>query len=278
MQRLSRLCLLRCDAVGRTVPQECLLRSAQRSLVTAERPKPLKRFYQEASVKQVSEKAWCVMLDSKALKTPKRTDLHLPSQPLAAALAEEWASQIDKVNPHDMPITTLACTAVDLVRPDPGGCISRMLPYLSSDTVCFEDDQERLAELQTAEWGPLREWFEARFGVKLRVAQGLGVPNHDEGTEQAVGLHLALRDEWELCALEVATNTAKSLVVAAALIDKPDTTAEDARRWALLEEFYQIERWGLVEGEHDVSHAECLRWYAAIHNFISERRRTGASE
>merc|ERR1711924_313526 len=146
---------------------------SHRTLVTAETPKSIKRFYKDVSVKEVSDGAWCIVLDTKDLKTPKGSALHLPSRPLAESLAEEWEAQVDKVKPLEMPLTTLACTAVDLVRPDRGACIDRMLPYLTSDTVCYEDEREGLLALQEAEWRPLREWYEASFGVKLGVARGL---------------------------------------------------------------------------------------------------------
>ena len=78
---------------------------------------------------------------------------------------------------------------------------------------------------------------------------------------------LLSRDAWELCALEVATQTvarhestatsqivclmiagslwpeAKSLIVASALLDR-STSVEEAVRWAQLEENFQIERTG----------------------------------
>lgn len=245
---------------------------SRRHLVTADRPKPMKRFYKGASVKQVEgSTAWSVTLDGKAVRTPKGSPLQLPSLTLAEAVAEEWESQGDKVLPLEMPMTTLGCTALDLVRPDPAACIDRLLPYLETDTVCFEDENERLAELQLQEWGPLREWFGQHFGVSLGTARGLAVPQHREGTLDAVGSQLCKRDEWELCALEVATTTAKSLIVAAALLERPSVDAEQALRWALLEEHFQIERWGLVEGEHDVSHEDVLLWMTATRRFVRKR-------
>merc|ERR1719401_2726195 len=114
-----------------------------------------------------------------------------------------------------------------------------MMPYLAMDTLCFEDDHEPLAELQRAEWGPLLRWFEERFGVQLAVARGLGAPAHPEATLITVASKLHSRDDWELCALEVATNTAKSLVVAVSLLDREDVAADDALKWALLEERFQ---------------------------------------
>lgn len=255
----------------------CHAFARRRSLVTAEAPKPIKRFYDRASARQV-EGVWRVMLDERVVKTPKGTVLDLPSRVVAEAVAAEWDGQSETLRPKEMPLTTIGCTAIDLIRPERDQCISRMLPYLATDTVCFVDEQGLLADLQAKEWGPLREWFQGHFGVTLSVASGLGVPNHPEGTLEAVERQLQQRDEWELCALEVATQTAKSVVVAAALLDRDGASPESALRWALLEEHFQIERWGLVEGEHDVSHSDCLVWLGACQRFVHAMRQGKAVE
>lgn len=92
-------------------------------------------------------------------------------------------------------------------------------------------------------------------------------PALSKATLPTVSLALESCDEWELTALEIATASAKSLVVASALMHREDVRAKDALRWSLLEEHFQIERWGLVEGEHDVSHSESVMWYAACRRF-----------
>jgi len=244
-------------------------------LVTAESPRPLKRFYTEATAEDASSGAACrVLLDGKPVKTPKGSFLALPSRALAEAVATEWRNQSTHVRPKEMPLTTIGCTVIDLVLPEtptgPGSnlCVDRMLPYLETDTVCYEDDHEPLADLQRSEWGPLRQWYENRLGVQLAIATGLSVPAHPEATLEAVRQDLQNRGPWELCALEIATTTAKSLVVATALLDRDDVAAEQALRWAILEEYFQIERWGLVEGEHDVAHQEALLWLNATQRFV----------
>eukprot|EP00927_Polykrikos_kofoidii_P060272 TRINITY_DN55292_c0_g1_i1.p1 TRINITY_DN55292_c0_g1~~TRINITY_DN55292_c0_g1_i1.p1 ORF type:complete len:309 (-),score=45.63 TRINITY_DN55292_c0_g1_i1:68-994(-) len=248
-----------------------------RGLVTAETPKPMKRFYKEVSVGQANgdvPTSWQVLLDGKAVKTPKGTFLRFPTSEMAEAARDEWESQTEFVRPKTMPITTIACTTLDLVQTDIDACVERMMPYLVTDTVCYEDDQELLAELQKNEWGPLRKWFEERIGVApLSVARGLAVPAHPEGTLATAEHHLKKRNSWELCALEIATNTSKSLVVATALFDREDMTAKKALRLALLEEFFQIERWGLVEGEHDVTHENALLWLDAARRVAHMSRR-----
>lgn len=240
-------------------------RPAARSLVTADTPKKVKRFYEGASWRQSGGNTWQVLLDGKPVRSPKGSMLELPSQILAEAVAAEWEAQTDLVRPLDMPLMTLGCTAVDLVRPElaDGSCVDRLMPYLQTDTLCFEDDNEELVAHQLSEWGPQRRWFEGHFGITLTVGRGLMVPTHPEGTMETVADALKTRSEWELTALEVATGTAKSLVIAVSLMEQPGVGAEDALRWALLEEQFQIERWGLVEGEHDVHHAEALKWLRA---------------
>ncbi|CAK0864364.1 unnamed protein product [Prorocentrum cordatum] len=248
--------------------------SALRGLVTAQSPKQMKRFYDGASAGLGEGGTWQVFLQvsgkDRVVRTPKRTVLELPCRITAEAVAKEWRSQGEYLQPLEMPMTTLGCTAVDLVRPQREACIDRMMPYLSMDTVCFEDDNEQLAEQQAAEWGPLRS--RKRFGVELKVARGLLSPGHPEATLDTVTEQFLERDDWELCALEVATNTAKSLIVATSLLDRSDVAPSDALQWAMLEERFQIDRWGLVEGEHDVKNDETLRWLEACQRFAVGRR------
>lgn len=244
--------------------------TGRRGIVAVGTTPPVRRFYESTGVELVGD-SWRVLLDGKTVKTPKGAVLEVPSSVLAEAISEEWAEQETHVKPLNMPLTTIGCTAVDIIRAERTECIDRMIPYLATDTLCFEDSNERLAVLQRTEWTPVRQWFETRFGVSLSVVQDFAIPRHPEGTLETVSQELSLRDEWDLCALEIATTTCKSLVVATALLERDDATPEAALRWALLEEHFQIEKWGLVEGEHDVSHVEILRWLSAVRSFSRKR-------
>lgn len=242
----------------------------------------MRRFYDAVSVLEAEAApggaaAWHVMLDQRTYKTPKGTLLELPTRSLAEAVRDEWAGQGEHLKPLEMPITTLACTAVDLVRPEMEKCVDRMLPFLQTDTLCFEDAQSsQFRARQTAEWAPLRAWFDGHFKVKLGLSQGIMAPAHPEGTLEEVGRQLRLRNHWEITAIEVATQYAKSFVVATALCEREDFTIEQALQAAMLEEIFQIERWGMVEGDHDVSHADILTWFGAVRSFSLKLRASGA--
>lgn len=282
---------LRCPALG--CKRWGLFRSAalaqklhRRSFVEISDRKagPVRRFYQSVSVQPTGDEGtWHVTLDERKLRTPKGSALDLPTKALADAIAEEWEAQEEHMKPHDMVMTTLGCTAVDLVGKQRDETITRMMPYLETDTICFEEDDASasglslpgsgdLLKLQQAEWGPVRAWFEQRFGVKVALAQGISLPAHPEATIATVKEALHRYDNWELTCVEQATTSAKSLITAVALVEKEGATAEDALRWSNLEEFYQIERWGLVEGEHDDSHELYLLWFSACQNFVRLRR------
>jgi len=234
----------------------------------------MKRFYKDVCIEQSDgSTTWKVTLDGKAVKTPKGSLLELPTQKLAEQVRNEWDAQTEYILPRDMRVTTLCCTTLDMVRPDAGvAAVDRMLPYLETDTLCFVDENELLAERQRSEWGELIQWFNGRFGVDLAVSTGLSPPKHPEETLDIVKRELLQRDAWELCALEVATTTAKSLIVACALLERADVGVKEAFQLGWLEEHFQIERWGLVEGEHDVSHEDAQAWLSACRMFSPQHR------
>ncbi|MGQ3074386.1 MAG: ATP12 family protein, partial [Ferrovibrionaceae bacterium] len=57
-----------------------------------------RRFYKSVSVRPEGE-GFSVYLDERALKTPAKRPLILPTEALADAIAEEWAGQGDSIKP-----------------------------------------------------------------------------------------------------------------------------------------------------------------------------------
>ena len=76
----------------------------------------MKRFYTEVTVTQRT-----VLLDTRPVRTPLRAALRLPTDALAAAIADEWRVISDEIDPRAMPLTGLANAAVDQVAPDCAG-------------------------------------------------------------------------------------------------------------------------------------------------------------
>ena len=83
--------------------------------------------------------AWFgVTLDGRVLKSPMGQTLAVPSQQLAFAIAAEWDSQLKFLKPSQMPLMTLACTALDQASIHPDVYREQSLSYLPTDTVSFK--------------------------------------------------------------------------------------------------------------------------------------------
>jgi ATP synthase F1 complex assembly factor 2 len=76
-----------------------------------------------------------ITLDGRTMKTPMGQIMAVPSQSLAYAIAAEWDAQTKYLQPANMPLMTLACTALDQVVHNPEAYRKESLNYLTTDTV-----------------------------------------------------------------------------------------------------------------------------------------------
>ena len=151
--------------------------------------KPPKRFYKEAGVGGEAG-AFTVLLDGRTVKTPKGTTLTLPTEALAAAVAEEWGMVGEgeggvgaagaRIVPSEMPMMTLATIANDQADELRGEMQETVYEYLEGDLILFRQDFDRndraeaayytaLADEETAKWDPLVDWFATEFNVPRYV-------------------------------------------------------------------------------------------------------------
>ncbi|KAF1331985.1 Atp synthase mitochondrial f1 complex assembly factor 2, partial [Globisporangium splendens] len=205
------------------------------------------RFYKDVGVKEVEQdgqQLYAVTLDGKTVKTGARTPVRLPSKSLALAVAHEWDAQEKDIRPSTMPIMSLASTALDLGKTSSKKeLVDEMMHYFHTDTVCYQvtaDQQDKLAALQQKKWNPIRQWFAETFAGDVDVSHGtINGLTHSEEVVKNVRAHLE-----------------QSLITAVALL-KRHITAKDAMDLSRLEEEFQIGRWGLVEGGHDLDRVNC---------------------
>jgi hypothetical protein len=76
-----------------------------------------------------------IALDGRTIQTPMGQKLAVPSQSLAYAIAAEWDAQVQHLQPADMPIMTLACTALDQAAYHPQVYRDQAMNFLPTDTV-----------------------------------------------------------------------------------------------------------------------------------------------
>jgi len=226
-----------------------------------------KRFYQSVGITK-SEFGWNVTLDSKPIKTPARDNLLLPSEALAWGVATEFDSQRDLIIPATMPLMTIASTAIDVTQSDSQTAVERIVKYLETDTVSFlHEDEPELQRMQREAWDPLRKWVADNHGVLTCQSKGIALPLG----QSIIGVHalqstLKSLNFWRLTTMEVAASSSKSAVIALALLHG-NISVDQAVDAALVEEKWQRQNWGTVEGCHDIAERETAMWLAACSFF-----------
>ncbi|HET8727246.1 MAG TPA: ATP12 family protein [Alphaproteobacteria bacterium] len=207
------------------------------------------------------------MLDAKPLRTPARAPLVLPTRPLAEAIAAEWAAQEGQLRPGEMHRTQLAVTAIDRVAPNREAVIDEVTAYGGTDLLCYRAEAPlALAERQHAVWQPHLDWCAVAFDAPLAVTRGIIHRAQSEAALASLRRAVAAQDDLRLTALHTATVALGSLVLGLALIGRR-IDAEEAFAASVLDEDFQIERWG-EDAEAARRRAAIRAELAAIADFV----------
>ena len=202
-----------------------------------------KRFYETAEAVE-AEGRHAIALDGKPVRTPAGRPLAVSGAALATAVAQEWTAQGETIDRETMPLTRLVCTALDLVPERRVEIVAEVAAYAETDLVCYRTDQPpALARRQTAAWEPLLAWAAARYGARLAVTSSITPIAQAPEALDALRDAVATEDDCALAGLSMATRAFGSLVIALALRDGR-LDAEAAADASLVDERYQLERWG----------------------------------
>lgn len=203
----------------------------------------MRRVYEQATTR-AAEGGWGVALDGRAMRTPGRHDLIVPSENLAAAIAAEWDAQRDEIRPATMPLTRLAATAIDRTSVQREQVIAEVSNYAGTDLVCYRADHPpELAARQHSTWQPLLDWATLRYDAALSVTSGVIPARQSAAALKAFAGAVTALDDFRLTALHTLTAACGSLVIALALLEgRVDATS--AFQASQLDETFQIEAWG----------------------------------
>ena len=206
-----------------------------------------RRFYKAVTVApsgEPSASGFRILLDGRAVKTPKKLALVLPTGTLARAVAEEWSAQGERIDPETMPFTRLANTAIDAVAPARAAVAADIVAYAGSDLLCYRaQGPPGLVAKQSAAWDPLLAWARDGLGVRLRVVPGVVHIEQDESELARIARSVALFDAFALSALHVMTTMSGSAILALACA-LGHLSPDAAWAAAHVDEDWQISQWG----------------------------------
>ena len=214
-----------------------------------------KRFWQQASVVAEGD-GYAVRLDGRAVKTPAKAPLILPTLALAQAVAAEWDAQTGEIKPDSMPVTRSANAANDKVAVQFDEVAALIAAYGETDLLCYRaNGPAALVQRQSAAWDPVLDW--AANDLAAPLLTGTGVVFVAQPPDSVARLTAFVRgfDCFRLTALHDLVAISGSLVLGLAVAHGRLTPAQawDASR---VDERWQIDQWG---GDDEAEQAEAFR-------------------
>jgi len=202
-----------------------------------------KRFWKDAAVADAPG-GFTVQLDGRAVKTPAKSLLVVPSHALATRIAAEWDAQGDMVDPLSMPYSRSANAAIDKVTHQHGEVAQLLADYGDADLLCYRaEGPESLIARQSAEWDPVLDWAAEALEVRLTPVTGVihQPQSHDSLDRLSARVHAM--DAFTLTAFHDLVGMSGSLILGFAALYNHRPAAEI---WQLsrVDELWQAEQWG----------------------------------
>ena len=222
----------------------------------------LKRFWKTATA-VACDGGYTVHLDARAVKTPGKSPLVVPTEALAQAIAREWDAQHGAVRPQTMPFTRAANSAIEKVAPQFDEVVDLLAAYGDSDLLCYRatGPQELIAR-QSAVWDPVLAWAKADLGATLTVTSGVIHVPQSPGANQTLHALTAAMSPFQIAAFHDLVSLSGSLILAFAVI-RGRLTAEEAWAASRIDETYQAELWGSDDDAAALAAAKRLDFHQA---------------
>ena len=211
-----------------------------------------KRFWTSADVAEV-EGGFAVQLDGRAVKTPAKAPLVVPTEALAREIAAEWDAQEEYVDPLSMPFTRSANAAIDKVARQHAEVADMLAAYGDSDLLCYRADAPKeLRDRQASQWDPVLAWAADALGAPLAPRSGVMHAPQDPDTLSVLSRKVHAFDAFRLAAFHDLVGLTGSLILGFASAHKwatPDAI------WTLsrLDELWQEEQWGEDEEAQELT-------------------------
>lgn len=203
----------------------------------------MKRFYKTVTTEKVAA-GHAIRLDGRAVKTPARAELVLPTSALGLSVAAEWDAQETDIDPRSMPLTGLANAAIDRVAPDPEAFAQSLAAYGETDLVCYRADHPaELVGRQAECWDPLIDWAQQRYDVEFELIHGIMHQPQPPATVARLAAAVHGYDAFQLAGLQPLVTISGSLVITLALAEG-EIDGRSAFDAAHLDELWQAEQWG----------------------------------
>ena len=214
----------------------------------------MKRFWKEVAV-VAQDGSWAIELDGRPVRTPARAALVVPTEALANAMAEEWRSVGEEIDPRAMPLTGLSNAAIDRVAPNQVAFAQGLARYAEADLTCYRaEGPPGLIERQSEHWDALLGWARRRYDLDFVTTSGLIHVAQPPATVERLAHAVAALDPFQLAGLSPLVTIGGSLISALAVLDRA-ISPDDAWDAVSVDERWQLDQWGAdAEAEAALDH------------------------
>ena len=214
-----------------------------------------KRFW-TAAVAEPCDGGFAVRLDARAVRTPAKAAMVLPTLAMAQAIAAEWDAQTGVVAPATMPCTRAANSAIDKITPQFDEVAGLLAAYGATDLLCYRaTGPDALIQRQAVAWDPVLAWAATALGAPLLATAGVIHIAQPQASLDALTAEVQAMTPFQMAALHDLVAISGSLVLALAVTHR-HLSVDKAWHLSRIDESWQAELWGLDE---DAAAQEALR-------------------
>ncbi|MCK0142597.1 ATP12 family protein [Aliiroseovarius sp. F20344] len=232
-----------------------------------------KRFWKETSVSE-TDGGYQVLLDGRAVKTPAKSSLVVPTKALAEAMAAEWDAQDEAIDPNTMPVTRMANSAIDKVSVQHAAVADMLAAYGDSDLLCYRaTDPRELVTRQADKWDPILDWAVDSLGVRLKSVSGIMHEAQDAHSLRKMSDLVHALSPFELTAFHDLVSISGSLILAFSVTHQY-LDAGAALELSRLDELWQEELWGKDEEAQEMVEKKSKDFAVAAWFYTAAQRET----
>ncbi|HEU5046766.1 MAG TPA: ATP12 family protein [Rickettsiales bacterium] len=225
-------------------------------------------------MKKISVENLTLLCDGKPLMTPRGRTLALPNATLADMVAQEWRAQGNTPRKELMPLTQIACIAIDIASHQRPQLVDDILAYCDTDQICYRAGNiPELSALQQDILDPLVRWAKNTLSLQLQITDGImPIPQPPENRSK-LEAHLRQYDIWHLAVLASVVKPLSSIVIALAFLEGV-LDADRAFQASHLEESFETAQWG-VDDEKEARMEKLLEDIRAAGAFLALLQKSG---